>query len=270
MNIGNQNADLIFNDLYRSFSIARLWLALGWRDIRARYRRTVLGPFWTVMSAGVLIFSLGAVYSILWGVDLTGFLPYFSAGFISWSLIVANTNESCGAFLAGQDIIRSYKMPYAIHVLRVLWRNILVFGHSLTIHLLVLLFIGNGLSWTNLLFIPGLLLTVLNCLWVGIFIATVCTRFRDVMQVVASIMQVMFFVTPIFWPADRIASQPIAEFILVTANPLFHMVDVIRQPLIGMMPSTSSYIYLSVSLLVGLMMTIAVAGRFFRRLSYWL
>lgn len=268
--MAKQNAALIFDDLYRSFSITRLWLALGWRDIRARYRRTVLGPFWTVMSAGVLIFSLGAVYSILWGVELAGFLPYFSAGYISWTLILANTNESCGAFLAGQDIIRSYRMPYAIHILRVLWRNILVFGHALSVHVLVLVFIGNGFSWINVLVVPGLLLTVLNCFWVGIFIATICTRFRDVMQVVASIMQVMFFVTPIFWPADRIASQPIAEFILVTANPLFHMVDVVRQPLIGGVPDAASYIYLCASLGIGLIVTVAVAGRFFRRLSYWL
>jgi len=260
----------VLDDVYRSFFYMRLWLTLGWRDIRARYRRTVLGPFWTVASAAVLIFSLGGVYSILWKVDISIFLPYFSAGYIVWTLIVANTNESTAAFTAGQDIIRSYRMPYSMHILRVLWRNILVFMHALSVHLVVVLFIGAGLNWNFLLVIPGLALVVLNSLWVGIAIATICTRFRDVAQVVASIMQVMFFVTPIFWQADRISSQPLAELVLVRANPLFHLVDVVRRPLIGEIPSYESYVFLTISLVVGLLAVATLMGRSYRRLSYWL
>ncbi|WOF73257.1 ABC transporter permease [Parvibaculaceae bacterium PLY_AMNH_Bact1] len=267
--MATENAALVFDDLYRSVAHRRLWLALGWRDIRARYRRTVLGPLWTSMSAAVLIFALGAVYSILWGVDITDFLPYFSAGYLSWQFILLVTNEGCQALTTNQDVIKSLRLPYGVHILRLLWRNVLVFAHGLVVHLIVLLALTDGLQWINFLFFAGLFLALVNGFWIALLLSIVCARFRDVMQVVASIMQVMFFITPIFWPAERVASEPIAEFILVKINPLFHLIDVMRQPLIGQVAGSESYIYLSVSAVLGIAAVTLFTGRFYRRLAYW-
>lgn len=249
--------------------MSALWLTLGWRDIRARYRRTYLGPFWTSLSAAVLIFSLGGVYSILWGVDITEFLPYFSAGYLSWQFILSVTNEGGSALLNNHDVIRSLRIPYSIHIMRLLWRNVLVFAHGLVVHVIVLFWLSGGLEWTNLLFFVGLALNLLNGLWVSLLLAIICARFRDIMQVVASVMQVMFFITPIFWPKERVQSEPFVEFVLVTVNPMFHLIDVMRQPLIGKVPELETYVFLSLAAFFGIMLTLAFVGKVYKRVAYW-
>lgn len=248
----------------------RLWIRLGWRDIRARYRRTLLGPFWTVASGAILIVSLGMVYSLLWGIDVKTFLPYFSAGFISWILVTTIINESCLALTGADAIIKSLRLPYAIHVGRVLWRNILVFLHSLIIHVGVLLYFKIIPSLEQLILIPvGLALLIINCFWISLLVAVACTRFRDITQVVASVLQVCFFITPIFWPVERLTNYPIATLIVVDMNLLYHLVDVVRAPLHGQYPNPSSYLVLLFAAALGWLATGWVFGRFRARIPYW-
>ena len=257
-------------DLYETALNWRLWTRLGWRDIRARYRRTVLGPFWTVASAAILIVSLGMVYSLLWRIDVKTFLPYFSAGLISWVLMTTIINESCSALIGAEAIIKSLRLPYAIHIGRVVWRNILVFLHSLIVHAVVLLYFKIVLSPAQLVLIPvGLSLLIVNCFWISLLVSVACARFRDITQVVSSVLQIAFFVTPIFWPLDQLGNAPIARFVLADVNVLYHMVDVVRAPLHGEYPDPLSYLVLVLVAALGWFGTLWFFGRFRARIPYW-
>lgn len=261
---------LLLDDLRASFSMWRLWMTLGWRDIKARYRRTALGSFWTVMSVAVLVGSLGSVYSLLWGIDPRVFLPYFSAGFLSWSFVLTNTTEGCQTLIQGNTVIKTMQLPYTIHIFQMLWRNTLVFFNGLIVHIVVLtIFLISPTVYTPL-FLVGLLITIVNLSWVSFILAMLTTRFRDVAQTITSIMQVMFFVTPIFWQPQQISGRPIAEMILIHLNPMFHLIDVLRSPLIGQMPRMESYAFLIVMAVAGWLLTAYLSSKFLKRVSYWL
>jgi ABC-type polysaccharide/polyol phosphate export permease len=248
----------------------RVWINLGIRDIRARYRRTVIGPFWTVLSSFIMIIALGLVYALLWKVEIREFLPYFCAGYITWILFTTNINESCSAFINSEAIIKSLSLPYLIHILRVIWRNLLVFAHNLVVYAVVLIFFNIWPGWA-LLWVPiALLLLSLNVLWIGVVVAVLGARFRDLIQIVASILQVLFFVTPIFWPVDKLNEAPAAKFILSDANLAYHLVEIVRAPLSGRDPPSLTVAIMICSAIAGNLLGMMFFNRLRSRIAYWL
>ncbi len=103
--------EIVSEELLAGFSAWRIWMILGWDDIRQRYRRSVLGPFWITLSMGMFILLLGIIYSRLFHTDLATYMPYLSVGYIVWGFISQITNESCMAFQEGARIIKQIKLP---------------------------------------------------------------------------------------------------------------------------------------------------------------
>ncbi|OYV37211.1 MAG: ABC transporter permease, partial [Thiomonas sp. 20-64-5] len=156
---------IALNDLTRSILAWRLWSLLGWLEIRQRYARSKLGPFWLTISMGVLVGTLGVVYGSLFGQKLTDYLPLIATGIVMWGLFSSIVNEGSTAYINSANYIRQVNTPRLIYILQVAWRNTVIFVHNFIIVLVVLLIFGVK-SWATLpLFIPGLVLFLLNAMW---------------------------------------------------------------------------------------------------------
>jgi ABC-type polysaccharide/polyol phosphate export permease len=94
-----------------------------------------------------------------------------------------------------------------------------------------------------------------------------CLRFRDIQQLVAALIQVSIFITPIFWPADYLSGP--FRMVFVTFNPLYHFIEIVRAPLIGIVPPASSYIAVLIMTAVGWLATYALFRVFRQRIAYW-
>src|SRR6187402_1914554 len=90
----------------------------------------------------------------------------------------------------------------------------------------------------GLLVIPGLVLVSLNGLWVGLLLGMLCVRFRDIPQIIANVIQLLFFLTPILWKPDQLTQGRA----FVEANPFHHFVSLIREPLLGVAPSLETWL----------------------------
>jgi lipopolysaccharide transport system permease protein len=260
----------LWEDVRDGLSRYRLWFILGWNDIRSRYRRTVLGPFWTVLSTATLVGALGFVNAVLWNISISTYLPYFCAGYIAWLLFLTIINESCSSIIASESIVKVVRIPYSVFVFRVLTRNVIVFAHNLTIFVLVALIFGVTVSATTLLMPVGVALAVINYAWISLLLAVVCARFRDVIQLVTNVTTILFFVTPVFWQPSQLDAVPVARFILADANFAYHIVDVIRAPLLGQAPEPLSYLYLCATAVIGFVLTSLFVRPFYNRIAYWL
>jgi hypothetical protein len=106
-------ADVAAAEIIDGFRTWRVWTILGWDDIRQRYRRSILGPFWITLSMGIFISLLGGIYGRLFHMALATYMPYLSVGYIVWGFIAAVTNDSCVAFQEGARIIKQIKLPYS-------------------------------------------------------------------------------------------------------------------------------------------------------------
>ena len=261
----HSNLSLALQDLKNGVCSIYIWPMLGWQEIRQRYRRSMLGPFWLTISTGILVGAMGPLYGRLFGQDISAYFPYLAISLVTWLLISTTVNELCLAFIAAEGFIKQIKLPLTIHVLRVVWKNLIVFAHNLVIVALVLLFFPPPLSINLLLFPIALFFVVINAVWLGILLGLMCARFRDIPQIVGSLMQVALFLTPVMWKAEMLGRNIYAAKI----NPIFHFLEIVRQPLLGGSVPVLSWLVVIAITCCGYIAALAVFARFRARIAYW-
>lgn len=138
---------------------------LGWNDVAKRYRRSLFGEFWLTISMAILIGTLGIIFGSLFGLPLKVYLPHLSTGVILWTFASSSISEGCSAFIDAQNIILQVRLPLFLHVIRVLYRNVMILAHNFAIYPIVMAIVWKGPGLGVLLAIPGVILVSLNLLW---------------------------------------------------------------------------------------------------------
>jgi ABC-type polysaccharide/polyol phosphate export permease len=255
-------------DLFGGLAKVELWGRLGWLDIKRRYRRTMIGPFWTSISLTLWVIAVGIVGVGLWHQDIHEYLPFLISGMVAWLLISNIITEACTLLVTGYALFRNVKFDYSLLAYALVWRNVLVFLHNLIVYVLIVAILKPSLfSFTAFLAIPGLLLIVANGAWIALLCGMFCLRFRDVTQLVASLLQISLLITPIFWPPSTL--QGLHRVVFVETNPLFHLIDLVRAPLLGNAPDLISYAVVLGITVIGWLVTYRMFSNFRRRIAYW-
>ena len=254
------------NDLIAGMHCWHAWTLKAWLDIVLRYRRTLIGPFWMVLTTGLVIACLAIIAPAIFGGGNPDFIPYLGAGVIVWSFIALSLAELTGTFIEHSGEIQTVKNPYSAFVYRIILRNLIVFLHILIIYVVIAIISEKNFITSIPLFLGGVVLSVLNFVWIGFFLGILCARFRDIQQLIMSILTVAFLITPVFWDKSAL----IGRRWIVDYNPLSHLLEVMRAPLINQVPSAFSYAFLGISLVVGFTLTAYFYKRFMHRVVFWL
>jgi homopolymeric O-antigen transport system permease protein len=255
----------LLSDLHEGLRRWRVWHELAWIDIRQRYRRSVIGPFWITISLAIFVAVLGVLYSVLFKMELKVYVPFLAAGYVVWNFVYTLVMESCQVFVESEHIIKQIRVPLTVFVLRTLWRNVIILAHSLPIIVVVLAVFGSPLGLPILLVVPGFLLLAMNGVWLGLLLGILCARFRDIPAIVQNLMQVVFFVTPIFWPPELLSSHPY----LVEWNVVYHMVELMRAPLLNQYPSAVTWLSVLAVTLAGYLMAATLFRKHGPRVAHW-
>ncbi|MBY4403996.1 ABC transporter permease [Rhodococcoides fascians] len=263
-----------FGDLRTGFNQRELWLHLGWQDIKQRYRRSVIGPFWITIATGVQAIAMGLLYSVLLDIDLREFLPHVTVGLIIWNLISAAILEGGDVFVANEGLIKQLPSALSVHVYRLVWRQLLLLGHNLLIYVIIIAIFWppGGLHWTVIFAIPALVLILLNAVWVSILFGIIATRYRDIAPILGSFVTLMFFMTPIVWTTSglqQMGGEAANRAKLVEINPLFHYLDIIRAPLIGEDQQAYHWYIVLGFTVVGWALAIVALKKYRARVPYW-
>jgi ABC-type polysaccharide/polyol phosphate export permease len=261
---------LKFRKYLEKFSIHNLDLiiSLGWSDIRLRYRRSILGPWWLTIGMAINIVIIGLIFGKIFNVSLGYYLPYVAIGIVLWNFIVGCITEGCLSFISADAIIKQLPIPLLTHILRVFWRNIVILGHSLLILPFVFFFAGSNLSWNILYAIPGIIILLINILWIIISLSILSTRYRDLPQIITSILQVFFYVTPIMWMPELLESKKYLA--ILNFNPLFHLIQIVRNPLLGQHVPQESWVISIAFVFVGTIASQFLYSRYSKRIAFWL
>lgn len=242
-----------------------LWSRLGWQDIRRRYRRSVVGPFWLTLSMGLVIGGLAYLYAGVFGQNLDHYLPYVALGMIIFALISNVVTDGSTLFITAGPTILQMKAPLSVHLFQMLWRNILMFAHNLVIYVLILIFLHPPIGWNALLSIPALVLVINICFWVALVLGGLGARFRDVPPIVSSVMQMAFVLTPVFWTPSAVPTREL----FVHLNPFYYLVDVVRMPLMGEAPPLSMWLIVIGFNCVSVITAVLFFARYRARIAYW-
>ena len=142
---------------------------------------------------------MGGLYSKLFHLELSEHLPYVTLGLIIWGLISASILEGAEVFVANEGLIKQLPTPLSVHVYRLVWRQAILFAHNIVIYVIIAMIYPKPWKWTDLSVLPALVLIMLNCIWVSLVFGIVGTRFRDISPLLNSLVQLLFFMTPIIW-----------------------------------------------------------------------
>ncbi len=245
-----------------------IFLTLGWQDIATRYRRSRVGAFWLTLNMAVLIATLGIIFGSLFGTPIAEFLPSVTIGIVVWGLLSATISEGCESFISARDTILQVKMPLSIHIFRVITRNVLIFGHNALIIPLVFIILTKPVGLVAFYSILGMVLLILNSMWMVFFLSIICTRFRDVTEIIKNIMQVMFYVTPIIWGVGMLPQKVGAA--VLNFNPFYHLLCVVREPLMGQAPTIFNWSVVVLMAVIGWTIALAFFNYYHKRVVYWL
>jgi lipopolysaccharide transport system permease protein len=257
----------MMNEITAIVRYFNMWSLLGWYDIKQKYRRSLIGPFWTTISTGVMVGSIGLMFSTLFKSPIKEFLPYFAVGQIMWLLISTQLNDACTMFIQYQSLIKQITVPLTVHVLRKVWHNFIIFLHNFIIIIAVLIIVGRGFSWESLYAIPALILILSLLFLLSVILGIICTRFRDITQIVAVFFQIVYLFTPIIWMRKILP----AKYSWVTDfNPFFHMIELVRAPLLGVAPAAYHWICMLIYIAVSASIAFYLLKRFRHKVAYWL
>lgn len=257
----------VIRELSAIYSHWYIWITLARQDIQMRYRRSILGPLWITISMAVTIYSLGFLYANLFHVQLDHYFPHLATGIIGWSLISGLINESCNVFVDAEQYIKSQESYISLYVMRLIIRNFIVFMHNIIVFIPIILAFRVPISWNILYVIPGLVLIGINAFFWCTVLGILGARYRDFAQIVSSIVQVVFFLTPVMWMPNSLSSS---QQWIIQFNPFYHLLNLIRYPLIQSPVSVYGLESILLMTVLGAIFYISFVNTYKHRIVFWL
>jgi lipopolysaccharide transport system permease protein len=257
---------LAVRDVVDGLRLWRLAVRLGWLDIKLRYRGSMLGPFWLTISTAVMVSALGVLFATLYHMDVRDYLPFLALSQVLWGFLSTLVGDGCTCFTSSEPLILSIRMPLSVHALRVLVRGLLILAHNVVVIVGVDLWFSLWPGTVLPLAIPGMLLWMVDAFALCLILGAIGARFRDIPPIVASIVQIAFFVTPVIWKPVQLG----AHAWILPYNAFFDLIEVVRAPLLGYLPSTMTWLMAVAYSLLLLFVTWWLMVRARGRVPFWL
>jgi ABC-2 type transport system permease protein len=258
--------DIALKDFDESLKLYPLWMYQGRAEVLRRYQRTVLGPLWHTLSLAIFIGVTGVIWAAIMKVDLARYMTFLPAGLVTWGMISSFVLDGAGMLTAAQSQILSSRTPFPMLAMSLVWRIFLIFLHQLPLCLLAILVFGGAWNWNTLQLLPGIAVACASGIWMSLLSGMLTLRFRDAQSVIGSAMHIAMFATPIFWSRDLLG--PDLGY-LADWNPLFHLVEIMRQPILGQSPTVANWLVSLSWMAGGLALTLFIYGRVRHRIAYW-
>jgi ABC-type polysaccharide/polyol phosphate export permease len=260
--------DFVLSELLDSIALKTVWFNLAVNDLRSRYRRTRLGPWWLVIGLGITMSSMSVLWSTLFGLPWREFVPYMLTSMVTWNWIAGSVTGACNIF-AGEysGLLKTMPLPPIVHVMRYVMVNFLIHLHNMTIPIAALVITGTVPSASIIFWLPlSTLLVMLNALSVGIYLGIAGARVRDFSNLVAAIMGPMMMLTPVMWKPNMLGPHSY----IVNLNPFYHFVTMIRAPFLGESVSLISLAAVLAITAINIGLALFCYRRYRKVMVYWL
>jgi len=267
LGIDRKNLESAIEDFRGGLAAWRLWSLYGLNDVKLRYRRSTLGPIWASLSMVIIIFITAFALSFLFNSPLERFLPYICISLILWNQLISMVAEGAQTFIASAELILQVKRPLFVYLWQTSWRNLIVFAHTFLVFFFVAFPFGLWPGPTYLLVIPSLIVFFANAMWMMAIAAILSTRFRDMPMIINNLFTILFWLTPVLYEHQQ-ASGVLGQIILF--NPLTHILDVARFPLLLAEPSLVNWLVAIMTAIIGWGLTVLLFARTRQRIVYWL
>lgn len=243
----------------------RIAAALAWSDMRHRYVRSLLGPFWMSLQMAIVVAVLGSVIGQMSNADMMARLPMLALSMTAWTFLNSVVLDATTALQNSASLIRDRALPPVIFLLQCTFRQGLFALHNACVPLLLwLLLTPHDLSGA-LAALPGLSLFVICTFGLSLVLGALATRYRDLKPIIESTLMLAFLASPVIWSADMINHRST----VMRLNPLTHLFAVWREPLAGGHVDATSVIYVLVALALLLCASVLTLVHL-RKAAFWI
>lgn len=245
----------------------RPWFVMGVAEVQQRYRRSTIGPLWVTLSMAIQAAVMGFLLAFLFNQEVNRFLPFICISLIVWAYFSSALNEGAMCFIAMAGIIMQVKRPLCIYIVLVLWRNTIIFLHTIPVFFAAAWYYGIYPGSSYFLIPFALIIFVANVSWMALLLAIVSARFHDIPPITQNALNVLVWLTPVYYNPSQLSdkTQRILNF-----NPLTPMIEVVRGPFMGAPPDLNVWISALMVAFFGWVLTIAVFAKYRSRIPYWL
>lgn len=257
----------VLRDLWASAKLHQLWRALAWEELIQRFRRSILGLSWIVISFGLMI----GIFVILFGrgspsLTTYEYTIYLGLGLATFTYLSAIVNKGTSMFAANAGWIKATPAPFAVLAFKTVTASFLELLILLALMIPVSLAanIPNGIQVLYLL--AAIVLYLINSVTISILMGCLGAWSSDFQQLVPAVMRITFFATPIFWEYEW--ATGLRKY-LATYNPFTHFVEIFRQPLMGSAPSMTNWIVVGAITIGALIISTIVFKLARQRLPVW-
>jgi ABC-type polysaccharide/polyol phosphate export permease len=253
-------------DLVAAWKRRQLAMYLAWSETVARYRRSTLGPLWLVLGTAVSVVGMGFIWSILLNQDMQSFIPSITGGLVIWQFIAGVITDSAGMFVRNSTMLVNIRMPVYLITFQAFGRHLINLAHNLVVVLAVFIIFPHYNSWVSLAALPGLLIVSINLIALMQLVGIIGARFRDLEPLIVSFFPILFFLSPVLYRPGQLGP---AELVMAF-NPIAHYIHIVRDPLLGVIPSVESYLIVLAMTAVTVLLSIWMTGSRAYRLPYWM
>jgi ABC-type polysaccharide/polyol phosphate export permease len=258
----------VLHELRDSIALRTVWFNLAVNDLRSRYRRTRLGPWWLVIGLGITMSTMSVLWSTLFGLPWREFVPYMLTSLVTWNWISGSITGACNIF-AGEysGLLKTMPLPPIVHVMRSVMVNFLIHLHNMTIPIAALVITGTIPSASIIFWLPvSTMLVMINAVSVGIYLGIAGARVRDFSNLVGAIMAPMMMLTPVMWKPNMLGPHSY----IVYLNPFYHFITMIRAPFLGESVSMISLVVVLVITAINIGLAFFCYRRYRKVMVYWL
>jgi len=256
-----------FSDLREGMMQWRVWHLIGAGDLRRRYARSMIGQFWLTLSTGISVLIMAFVWSAIFKATLADMLPYMAVSIILWQFIAGIMSDATSIFSSNSHMLLNQRMVCSTIVIASVYRNFLTLLHNLIIIPIIFIVFLVPVKLQILLLIPSFVLIVITSIWVSYIVAALCARFRDFSNVLNSVMQLAFYVTPVIWKTGLLGEN--LKWV-IWANPFTYFLNIMRSPILGQPLSAFDWVIPVLITFFGLFFSLIFIGKFRRQVLYWI
>lgn len=220
------------------------------RDIKVRYKRSVLGVAWTMLNPLLTMLAFTLVFSAILRQPIVHYPVYFLAGSIFWTFFSQATGHAASLTIDAMEIAKRIFVPRSVFVVAAVGVALVNLLFALVPLLLIILVTGHPLHFTWLFLPVAILIGGLFTAGVGLLVFTMASRFTDVRDTYLVLLGPWFFVTPIVYDPSIVPPQ---YRVFVRYNPMTYLVDLFRAPLYnGWLPGPNTLAFAALAAVVSL------------------
>ena len=260
--------NLAIKDIKFALNNISSWSYLSFFDLKLKYRRTFLGPWWLVIGIAISASAMCFLWSTIFNLDWKQYLTYLFSGFIIWMWISQIIIDAPEIFTGDVSrYIKAYPNPPIFYIFRKCYLSLLLFLHHIPLILIVTLFVNGKIELSILYLLPlGLFIIFVNSILFTVNIGMVAARYRDIEPLIKSLMPPMLLLTPVLWKPEMLGEYSF----LIYYNPFTYFVGIVRNDLIGLDFDYKIWIGALIITVIQIFMYIILYSKKSKRIIFWI